>query len=121
MKNATFQQRLKELIEEKGISQSELSKMSGVSTSNITRYLKGEYKAKQDYIYLLAKALNVSPVYLMGLSDNREAINITPKNEKDTFDNLVGKISLLNEKQMKDVIRFIDTFILDNKGANHER
>lgn len=116
MAQATFQQRLKELLEEKGLTQSALSKLSGVSTSNITRYLKGEYKAKQDYIYLLARALNVSPVYLMGLSDNREAITVpATSKEKDTFDKLINKISLLNENQMKNVIRFIDTFILNEK------
>ena len=114
MANATFQQRLKELIEEKGISQSTLSKMSGVSTSNITRYLKGEYKAKQDYIYLLAKALNVSPVYLMGLSDDRNPIVIQPVSS-DAKEQIETLLNRMNEEQLNDTLCFIKSFVLKEK------
>ena len=46
-----FQQRLKEAIENMGITQAELSRRSGISRASITDYLKGKYEAKQDKIY----------------------------------------------------------------------
>ena len=65
-----FQQRLKEAIENMGITQAELSRRSGISRASITDYLKGKYEAKQDKIYPLAHALNVSEAWLMGYSDD---------------------------------------------------
>ena len=60
-----FQSRLKQVIEEKCISASELSRLSGVGKSDISNYLNGKYKPKQDKVYHLAKALNVDPGWLM--------------------------------------------------------
>lgn len=60
-----FNTRLREAIEKEGITASELSRISGVSKSDISYYLKGRYAPKQDKCYMLAKALNVDPGWLM--------------------------------------------------------
>lgn len=62
----SFSSRLKKALEMREISQSELSKRTGINKSSISTYLKGEYKAKQDKVDLIAQALNVSPAWLMG-------------------------------------------------------
>ena len=73
-----FQARLKEAIENMGITQAELARRSGISRASITDYLKGKYEAKQDKIYPLAQALNVSEAWLMGYSDdNSNAVDKT--------------------------------------------
>ena len=64
MKNE-FQYRLQKAIAEKGISASELSRLSGVNKVAIHNYINGIYVAKQDKCYLLAKALDVDPGWLM--------------------------------------------------------
>ena len=60
-----FVDRLKMAMQDVGISASDLSRASGVSKSDISYYLSGRYKPKQDKCYLLAKALNVDPGWLM--------------------------------------------------------
>ena len=60
-----FKYRLKQAIEKKGITASELSRISGVGKSDISYYLKGRYLPKQDKVYMLAKALGVDPGWLI--------------------------------------------------------
>lgn len=60
-----FMWRLRSALEKKGITRTELSKISGVSKGDITHYLKGDYIPKQDKCYLLARALDVDPGWLM--------------------------------------------------------
>ena len=60
-----FQYRLQKAIAAKGITASELSRLSGVNKVAISNYINGVYVAKQDKCYLLAKALDVDPGWLM--------------------------------------------------------
>ena len=52
-------------MEAAGLTASELSKESNVGKSDISNYLNGKYLPKQDKCFLLAKALNVDPGWLM--------------------------------------------------------
>ena len=60
-----FMLRLRKALSDKGISRTELSQISGVAKGDITHYLNGDYVPKQDKCYLLAKALDVDPGWLM--------------------------------------------------------
>ncbi len=60
-----FRYRLLKAIADKGISASELSRLSGVGKSDISNYINGAYVAKSDKCYLLARALDVDPGWLM--------------------------------------------------------
>lgn len=62
----TFANRLDKAIRIKNIKQIELSEKTGIDKSLISNYLSGKYKAKQNNVYILAKALNVSEAWLMG-------------------------------------------------------
>ena len=64
MKNE-FQYRLQKALSESRMSASELSEKTGISEANISNYINGKYVAKQDKCFLLAKALNVDPGWLM--------------------------------------------------------
>ena len=63
--NTEFAIRLKQAMETSGLTATELSKESNVGKSDISNYLNGKYLPKQDKCYLLAKALNVDPGWLM--------------------------------------------------------
>lgn len=65
-----FPSRLRQALQEANITQSELSKITGLPKSGISQYLSGIYEPKQKAIYLIAKALNVSEAFLMGLDEH---------------------------------------------------
>ena len=65
-KTATFAQRLREGLDLCGMKQIELATRSGISKYSISHYLKGDWEGKQDAVYELARALNVSEAWLMG-------------------------------------------------------
>lgn len=51
------------------ISQTELAKRTGIRQSSISDWLNNRYEPKQDKVYLLANALNVSPAWLLGYDE----------------------------------------------------
>ena len=63
---AKIAERLKNALEIRDISQSELSRKTGIGKSSISTYLTGEYEPKQKNIYKMALALNVNEAWLMG-------------------------------------------------------
>ena len=62
----TFQTRLKQAMIKTGMRQIEVCRLTGISQSLLNKYLKGIADAKQGNLKKLSKALNVSPVWLMG-------------------------------------------------------
>ena len=64
----TFAQRMTYAMATKGINQTELSRATGIPIPSLSHYSKGRYIPKQDRLVLLAKALNVSEKWLMGMS-----------------------------------------------------
>lgn len=104
----TFANRLSKAMLIKNIKQIELSKRTGIDRSCLNHYLQGHYKAKQDNLYKLAKALNVSEAYLMGLDVNPDGsiIEKTIEEEDPLVDMLIGNIKLLNNED-KNLIRYI--------------
>ncbi len=64
-----FINRLKSIMSERKITQSELSKRTGIRQSSISDWLNCRYEPKQDKIYLIAQALGVSPSWLLGYDE----------------------------------------------------
>lgn len=67
----------------------ETSRLSGVSESLISNYLRGAFNPKVDKIDLLARALNVNPVWLMGrdIPDGWDHYDVQP--ETDTVPTMI--------------------------------
>lgn len=63
----TFANRLNTAMRIRNIKATELSEKTGIAKSSLSEYINGKYEAKQDGVYLLANALNVSEAWLMGL------------------------------------------------------
>ena len=86
---ATFSKRLRTAIDMRGISQTELAKKTGISKSSISHYLKGDWEGKQDAVYALALALNVSEAWLMGFDTKMErGNNLTAPQSTDDMDEI---------------------------------
>lgn len=66
----TWQEKVKQLMNNQGINQKKLSQLSGITEASISRYLKNERTARLDIIINFAKALNVTTEYL--LNDDEE-------------------------------------------------
>lgn len=65
-------QRIKQGLEIRNMKQIDLVNQTGIGKSSISTYLSGDYMPKQKNIYLMAKALNVSEAWLMGLDVEME-------------------------------------------------
>lgn len=98
---ATFSERLKESLKLKNIKAIELAQLSGISRGAISSYLSGRWKAKQDNIYLLAKALNVNEAWLMGYDVPMESVR--PQNNYSTSSPSPGYIGEPNHIELKPI------------------
>ncbi len=70
-------------MEARGITQAALSRASGISSGNISKYLSGVMQPGNDTLALLAATLNVEPLWRIG--------------EKES-DNSAASLSLLYDK-----------------------
>lgn len=64
---ASCADRIKMALSIKGVRQSDLCRLTKIPKSALSQYISGAYEPKQDRIYLIAQALNVSEAWLMGL------------------------------------------------------
>lgn len=64
--------RIEKALSIRNMKQSQLSKLANIPKSSLSLYLKGAYEPKQDKIYTMAKALNVSDAWLMGYDVDME-------------------------------------------------
>ena len=58
--------RLARALAIRGMKQSELCEKTNIPKSAISQYLSGLFEPKQDRLYIIAQALDVDPVWLMG-------------------------------------------------------
>lgn len=69
---STFTKRVKSILDEKKITQKQLSQLSGIAEASICRYLRGDSEPRLDIVANIAKALDVSEAYLIGETDERK-------------------------------------------------
>ena len=58
--------RIKSGLKIRGLKQADLCQITKIPKSAISQYISGAFEPKQDRIYLISKALNVSEAWLMG-------------------------------------------------------
>ena len=76
----TCGKRIEKALAIRQMKQSDLCKLAGVPKSSLSLYLKGAYEPKQDKIYKIANALNVSEMWLMGYDVSMHRVDTTPTN-----------------------------------------
>lgn len=120
----TLGKKLKDRRLKLGLTLDEVGKMVGVSKSTVMKWETGYIEnMRRDKIALLAKALKVSPLWVMGI----EELDYSPANENITLLPIVGHISCGNgvlayediegyEPTPKEWIKGGDYFYLRAKG-----
>ncbi len=66
MKMSDFSERLKSAMQKRGITQAELSKLTGIPKSAISQYLSSRFQPKSKRHAILCETLNVSEGWLKG-------------------------------------------------------
>lgn len=61
---------LQRLLDERGLSQADLSKLTGIRASSISDWINGVYYPKQDKRLLVARVLNIPPDRLYVLDED---------------------------------------------------
>lgn len=109
----TFSNRLNQAMRIRNIKAAELSDKTGISKSSLSEYINGKYEAKQDGVYLLAKALDVSEAWLMGLDVpmERNSFRFASSNGID--------VEGLDEEDIKEINEFVK-FIKSKKKNTKE-
>ena len=79
---SSFAKRLKTALLMRDMKQSELCEITKIPKSAMSQYISGAFEPKQDRIYLLAKALDVSEAWLMGYDVPKQK----PVPENETVD-----------------------------------
>ena len=104
-----FSQQLKEIMDKRGMTQSELCELTGISKSALSQYLSGAFKPKQERTYLLAKALRTTPEYLMGLTDdpegNQEEIEKIPQQDQ-MLEELMSIYDSITEEKRRELLNY---------------
>lgn len=116
----TTANRLKTAMEQAGKRQTDLVKETGIDKGAMSNYLKGKYEPKQDVVYKLALALNVSEMWLWGYDCKKERMAAEiEKNPKATaerhieilmdedFVGMFDEFHSLDEKKRKIVIDLV--------------
>lgn len=88
MKSSEFKDRLKEAMENMGISQAKLVQLTNIPKSAMSQYLSGAFVPKQERLSILAQALNVQEAWLLGydVPMRREQKYIIYNEATETYD-----------------------------------
>lgn len=92
----SFKDRLNTALALRKISKAELSRRTGIGRNSISDYTNGKYEAKQDYVFLIAKALDVSESWLMGFDTPMEK----GASAYETITSIFNKLNDLNKDKV---------------------
>jgi transcriptional regulator with XRE-family HTH domain len=93
--------RLKKALEERNMTAAELSKRSGIGKGSISKYLSGFVIPKQNAIGDMAKALNVSPAWLLGFDvEMKSQQNRAQEVSEAIFTGKIEKLTVANQARL---------------------
>lgn len=75
--------RLKKALSLRNMRQSDLCEKTNIPKSAISHYLRGSFVPKQDRAYIIAKALDVNPAWLMGFDAPMEIEDVKKAPDED--------------------------------------
>lgn len=103
--------RLKQAIDESGLTYSQLESKTGISKSALQRYATGmTKKIPVDTIVAIAQVLNVSAAWIMGWSeeDNKSNVNFSPATDDDIKFALFGGEEEITDEMYDEVKNFAE-------------
>ena len=98
---ALFKDRLREVMDVKKISQSELVNLTKIPKSALSQYLSGAFVPKKDRLSILAKALNVRETWLIGYDVPMRPQFVDADGENPLTDEIMEYISTLSPEEQK--------------------
>lgn len=116
---ATTAERLKVAMKAAKKKQADLTRETGLDKGSISHYVSGRYEPKQDAIYKLAMALDVSEMWLWGYDapmerpkaqKNNDAISdiVVQLRKDEEFLSIVMKISKMDSEKRKNLNALLD-------------
>lgn len=106
---STSSKRLNELIEHFGITQTDLSKKTGIPKSAISMYVSGQRKPKQDRISDIAEAYGVNEAWLMGYDVEMKKEFSEEEGLKSS--EFLYKFSILKSRDKELILEIMDSMI----------
>lgn len=107
MQTDSFSNRLQKALTMNNMTQTELSRKTNLDKSLISNYLKGNYKAKQDNLTIMAEILGVSEPWLMGYDVPINDEHIDQNKTFDELDILFSKHKDILTEEDKEYMKFI--------------
>lgn len=97
----TFSNRLNKIMTIRNIKPIELSSKTGISKSQISHWLAGTYKAKQDSLTILAEFFDVDETWLMGFDVpmKSERKKLSKEEEKQLLKDVLKRKGFLDENE----------------------
>lgn len=120
-RQATCGERIKKALRIKGMKQSDLCQITKIPKSAISQYISGAFEPKQDRVYLISKALNVSEAWLMGFDVPMEREKNAPEEPKlsEGETKWMELYYRLSDKTREVLITSLDSF--DNLTADQQQ
>ena len=106
-----FAERLKKAMEYRNKTITDISENCGLSKGLISNYLSGKFNAKQKNIKIIADYLEISPSYLLGITDQfvipmQKVLQTILPEDTEEYKNLEIKRNLIDE--IKSICTFQD-------------
>ena len=105
--------RIRELREEKGVTQEELAFVLGTTQQRVSKLLAEKSRIHPDELRKCANYFHVTSDYLLGLSDSREEVPGTESSGSDVSESekriLMYYFGLLGEKQRKIILGLLES------------
>lgn len=99
----TTANRIKEAMDSAGKRQADIVRETGIDKGAMSHYLKGRYEPKQDVIYKLAVALNVSEMWLWGYDCERERNTILQEIEENPEEMAERHFEMIVDEDLNDL------------------
>ncbi len=108
--------RMKQALQMRRMKQVELADKTGIDKGQISSYLSGKYKPKQENLSLIAAALDVSEYWLMGMdvSMEREGSEETVRERRKRFEAYVQGVYEMREPEM--VLKLYEQLSEENRA-----
>ena len=97
-----FEERLKKMMIQQGLTQKELASRSGITEASMSKYLSGERTPRIDVIVNLANALVITTDELLGNDINEKAMSFF---QAKTV--LARGMETMSEEDKKQLIKFL--------------
>ena len=107
-----MKERLREALVRKNMRQADLVAQTGIDKSQISSYLAGKYRPKQENLSLLAEALEVTEYWLLGID---ELIETTEAKKETELRLQTYAKHIYSEREFEKLVSLYDKLTEENR------